>query len=165
MYFYQLGLRLGVDRLAEIANGFSRPADRHRPRPGAAPGWFRRSEWKQRRFGEVWMKGETVSTAIGQGFNLATPLQIAVAYAAIANGGKIVRPRLVLRTEDRRTASVTPGPAPEVLGERSPWIRPTSNAWWTHSRRSSGRTVEPRAAPGSRTCAWRARRAPRRSCA
>ncbi len=72
-------------------------------------------EWKQRRFGEVWIKGETVSASIGQGFNLVTPLQIAVAYAAIANGGHVVRPRIVLRSEDP-DGRLTPGPPPQRLG-------------------------------------------------
>jgi len=56
-----------------------------------------------------------VSAAIGQGFNLTTPLQLAVAYAAIANGGRLVWPRLVLRTVDQE-GHITPGPAPETLG-------------------------------------------------
>jgi penicillin-binding protein 2 len=47
------------------------------------------------------MKGETVSTSIGQGFNLVTPLQLAVAYAALANGGLVYEPRLVLRHVSR----------------------------------------------------------------
>jgi len=115
VYFYQLGLKLGIDRLARIARGFSlgRPTGiaLGQERAGLVP----TSEWKERRFGEVWMKGETVSASIGQGYNLVTPLQIAVAFAAIANGGEVVRPRLVLRSEDRDGA-VTPGPAPEVLG-------------------------------------------------
>jgi penicillin-binding protein 2 len=49
----------------------------------------------------VWYPGETVSASIGQGYNLYTPLQLAVAYAAIANGGKVLKPRLLLRLETR----------------------------------------------------------------
>jgi penicillin-binding protein 2 len=114
VYFYQIGLKLGIDRMAEAVRGFA-----FGRRTGIAlgqerPGLVPTSEWKERRFGEVWMKGETVSASIGQGFNLVTPLQLAVAYAAIANGGKILRPRLVLRTRGR-DGGVTPGPEPEVL--------------------------------------------------
>jgi penicillin-binding protein 2 len=61
------------------------------------------------------VRGETVSAAIGQGFNLATPLQLAVAHAAVANGGRLLKPRLVLQTEDQQGNAV-PGPPPEVLG-------------------------------------------------
>jgi penicillin-binding protein 2 len=115
VYFYQLGLKLGVDRLAEIARGFGL-GDRTGIALGQeSAGLVPTSEWKERRFGEVWMKGETVSLSIGQGFSLVTPLQMAVAYAAIANGGSIVRPRLVLRREGRDGAAI-PGPEPEVLG-------------------------------------------------
>ena len=49
--------------------------------------------------GESWIAGETISLSIGQGANLTTPIQLAVAYAAIANGGRIVQPRIVLRRE------------------------------------------------------------------
>jgi penicillin-binding protein 2 len=49
--------------------------------------------------GERWIGGETISLSIGQGANLTTPIQLAVAYAAIANGGRIVQPRVVLRRE------------------------------------------------------------------
>jgi penicillin-binding protein 2 len=115
VYFYQIGLRLGVDRLAKGARGFllGQPTGiaLGQERSGLVP----TSEWKKKRFGEAWMKGETVSASIGQGFNLVTPLQLAVAYSAIANGGKILRPRLVLEVRDRE-GHVTAGPEPEVLG-------------------------------------------------
>ena len=50
---------------------------------------------------------------LGQGFNLVTPLQLAVAFAAIASGGNVLRPRLLLRSEDPE-GNVEPGPAPEI---------------------------------------------------
>jgi len=56
-----------------------------------------------------------VSASIGQGFNLTTPIQMAVAYAAIANGGKLVRPRIWTRI-DARDGSVESGPPVEVFG-------------------------------------------------
>jgi penicillin-binding protein 2 len=115
VYFYQLGLRVGIDRLAVIARGFGLGR-----RTGIAlgheqPGLVPTSAWKEKQIGEIWMKGETVSASIGQGFNLVTPLQMAVTYAAIANGGKVLRPRLVLSAE-ARDGSLAPGPAPEVRG-------------------------------------------------
>ncbi|MBW2399446.1 MAG: penicillin-binding protein 2 [Deltaproteobacteria bacterium] len=115
VYFYQIGLKLGVDRLAEMAKAFF-----FGRRTGIAIGQERAGlvptrEWKKRRFRESWMKGETLNVAIGQGFNLTTPLQVAVAYAAIANGGKIFRPRLIRQTIDR-DGVVIPGPPVELLG-------------------------------------------------
>jgi penicillin-binding protein 2 len=114
-YFYNIGLEIGVDRLAEMANAFffgrlTGIAIGHE-RAGLVP----TREWKKRRFRESWMKGETVNTSIGQGFNLATPLQVAVAYAAIANGGKVLRPRLLRQTIDR-DGVVTSGPPIEQIG-------------------------------------------------
>jgi penicillin-binding protein 2 len=113
VYFYQLGLELGVDRLAYFARAFNL-GRRTGIRSGIeSSGLVPTSVWKERRFREPWQKGETVSTSIGQGFNLATPLQMAVAFAAVANGGKLMRPRLVLRTQGR-DGFVEPGPTPEV---------------------------------------------------
>jgi penicillin-binding protein 2 len=115
VYFYNAGVRLGIDRLAFFARGFNlgrrTGIDFSQEQPGLVP----TSAWKQRRFGEVWVGGETVSAAIGQGFNLVTPLQLAVAFSAIANGGKLVVPRIALRAEGR-DGSVDEGPAPEIRG-------------------------------------------------
>jgi len=115
IYFYNIGLKLGVDRIAEMANAFS-----FGRRTGIAIGQERAGlvptrEWKKRRFRESWVQGETLNVAIGQGFNLATPLQVAVAYAAIANGGKVFRPRLIRQTVDRDGVLV-PGPPVEMRG-------------------------------------------------
>lgn len=56
-------------------------------------------EWKLRRYGKPWQKGETTSLSIGQGFTLVTPLQLLRAYCAIANGGVLYKPRLIKRIE------------------------------------------------------------------
>ena len=115
VYFYQLGLTLGIDRLAFFARGFTLGRRTGISLGQESAGLVPTSAWKESRFREPWQRGETVSAAIGQGFNLVTPLQLAVAYAAIANGGKLVRPRLVLRTE-ARDGTIEPGPAVQVQG-------------------------------------------------
>ncbi len=101
VFFYTFGVQLGVDRLARYAKSLGLGAPTGIALSGEAPGLVPSSEWKKRRFGEPWYPGETVSVAIGQGYNLYTPIQLAVAYAAIANGGRVLRPRLLLRLEDR----------------------------------------------------------------
>ncbi len=101
VYFYQTGLEIGVDRLAEYARAFGFGRATGIALANEQPGLVPTRAWKLRRFGEPWVRGETVSAAIGQGFNLATPLQLAVAYAAVANGGRVLRPRIVLRLEGR----------------------------------------------------------------
>ncbi len=100
VYFYLLGKDLGVDRLASFARGFGLGRQTGIPLPQEMPGLVPTSSWKQQRFGEPWVPGETLSVSIGQGFNLTTPLQLAVAYGAIANGGTLVKPRLLLRVAD-----------------------------------------------------------------
>jgi penicillin-binding protein 2 len=67
----------------------------HREKVGLIP----TREWKQGRMKEPWQVGETISVSIGQGYNLVTPLQLAVAYSALANGGIIWQPRLIKQIE------------------------------------------------------------------
>jgi penicillin-binding protein 2 len=116
VYFYRVGLELGIDRLAFFANGFNLGRLSGIRIPQEKSGLVPTEAWKEKRHAEPWILGETVSAAIGQGYNLATPLQMAVAYAALANGGKLPRPRLLLRATGR-DGSVTEGPPPEVLGK------------------------------------------------
>ncbi len=99
VYFYQLGQRLGVDVIARYAAklGFSESTGiiLESERAGLIP----TSAWKLRRFRVPWQKGETLSMAIGQSFNLVTPLQCAVAFSALANGGHVMVPAAVRRVE------------------------------------------------------------------
>ena len=105
VYYYQLGEDLGVDAISEYAGkcgfgvrtGVELPHERSGNMPTAA--------WKQRRFGEKWQGGETLNFAIGQGYTQTTPLQVARFVAALVNGGKILRPTLLVSE------------APDVIGE------------------------------------------------
>lgn len=101
VFFYTVGVQLGIDRIAKHAHSFGLGDQTGIDLPGEVTGIVPSSEWKLRRFKEKWYPGETVSAAIGQSYNLYTPLQLAVSYAAIANGGKVMKPRLLLRLEDR----------------------------------------------------------------
>jgi penicillin-binding protein 2 len=116
VFFYQLGLKLGIDRIAFFSNGFHLGRKTGIALGSESPGLVPTRAWKERRFNEVWLKGETVSASIGQGFNLTTPLQLAVAYAAIANGGTVLRPRILLR-QSGPDGTVEQGPEPESLGK------------------------------------------------
>ncbi len=113
VFFYNVGLELGIDRLAFFARGFGLGRTTALPLPGERAGLVPTRAWKQRRLAEPWVRGETVSASIGQGFNLVTPLQLAVAFAALANGGRTVEPRLVLRVFDR-DGQLVQAPAPSV---------------------------------------------------
>ncbi len=114
VYFYQLGVRLGVDRIASFAKAFNLGRLTGLALGEEKPGLIPTSEWKQRRFHTPWYPGETVSLSIGQGFNLTTPLQLAVGYGAIANGGTVYKPRLVLKRE--RADGVVDESEPEITG-------------------------------------------------
>lgn len=95
VYFYQLGKLLGISRIASYARllhlGRTTGIDIAGEKAGLVPD----AEWSRRSRGVPWYPGETISVAIGQGPLLATPLQIAVIMAAVANGGQLVTPHLV----------------------------------------------------------------------
>ncbi|MAG29746.1 MAG: penicillin-binding protein 2 [Deltaproteobacteria bacterium] len=99
VYFYELGKTLGVETLARYARLFGLGTPTGIGVRGEVAGLVPTPEWKLRARGERWIDGETISLSIGQGANLTTPIQLAVAYAAIANGGHVVEPRIVLRSE------------------------------------------------------------------
>lgn len=99
VYFYELGKSLGVENLARYARLFGLGRPTGLGVRGEVGGLVPTPEWKMRVRKERWIDGETISLSIGQGANLTTPIQLAVAYSVIANGGHVVEPRLVLRRE------------------------------------------------------------------
>jgi penicillin-binding protein 2 len=80
--------------------GFGKSVDSDFPIPSFATGLIGDPQWKKEKFGESWWDGDTYNMSIGQGYILATPLQVARAYAAIANGGKLLKPRFVKEIVD-----------------------------------------------------------------
>ena len=97
VYFYQVGQKLGVDRLAWHAKASGLGAATGINLDHEAHGLIPTAAWKKRRTGVPWQRGETLSVAIGQGYDLVTPLQMAVLTAAVANGGVAYKP-LILRS-------------------------------------------------------------------
>jgi len=97
IFFYQLGLRVKVDRLAHWTRefGFGEPSGIDLP--GEAAGVVPDPDWKQNKEGLPWFPGNTVMMSIGQGYLLATPLQLALMVSAVANGGSLVQPHLLKR--------------------------------------------------------------------
>lgn len=100
VYFYQVGQRLGVNRLAGYATrlglGKKTGVEMEHEKAGLIP----TAEWKMKRYGKPWQEGETLSVAIGQGFDLVTPLQMALVTATIANGGTLYKPSLIETVRD-----------------------------------------------------------------
>ena len=95
VYFYQLGPRLGVDRIAKWARAFGLGEKSGVALDDERSGLIPDTEWKRKRYRQPWFPGETVSIAIGQGYVTVTPLQLANMMAAVANGGTLYRPRIV----------------------------------------------------------------------
>jgi len=99
VYFYTLGQKLGIERIARYARtfGLGRPTgiDLRGEKAGLIPD----PEWSRLVRRSPWFPGETISVAIGQGSMLVTPLQVARMAAAVANGGRLVQPHLVRRDD------------------------------------------------------------------
>lgn len=95
VFYYKIASQLNIDILAKYANkfGFGKKTGIELSRE--VPGLIPTKDWKKKRNGKNWVQGETLSCAIGQSFVLATPLQLAMAYSVIANGGKLFKPKLV----------------------------------------------------------------------
>ena len=96
IYFYELAKKVGVDRIAAMARRLGLGSTLDLDIPGERAGLIPTKAWKQATIGIPWQLGETLVAGIGQGYVLATPLQLAVMTARLVNGGFAVKPRLTL---------------------------------------------------------------------
>ncbi|MEJ2609026.1 MAG: penicillin-binding protein 2 [Candidatus Thiodiazotropha sp.] len=99
VYYYELARTLGIDRLHEFLSKFGFGLPTKIDLDGELSGLMPSREWKQRARREPWYPGETLIVGIGQGYFLATPLQLASATATLANQGHRIRPRVVATIE------------------------------------------------------------------
>jgi len=119
VYFYQLGEKLGVDRIARYAREYGLGSPLGIGLDNEKAGLVPTAEWKEKKYKKKWYRGETLPVSIGQGYVLATPIQLASMVAAVANEGTLYRPHLVKKVVD---------PDGKVLKEFSPQvIRKISN--------------------------------------
>ena len=95
VYFYKVGLDVGIDRIARMAHALGLGQRLGFRLSTESPGLIPDRQWKRERFGRPWYDGETAIDASGQGYVLVTPLQLAVMTAAVANGGTVLRPHVV----------------------------------------------------------------------
>ncbi len=100
VYFYKLGERLGVDRIAAYAREFGLGSPMGIGLENERGGLIPTSEWKEKKYGKKWYRGETLPVSIGQGYVLMTPIQLAAMIAGVATDGTIYRPHLVKRVVD-----------------------------------------------------------------
>ena len=116
VFYYQLGEQLGVDRIADMAAKFKLGSalgiDLSTEKKGLIPS----SEWKKKRFGQRWYRGETLPVAIGQGYVLMTPIQLASMISTVATEGFIYRPQLVKKVVDLEGKTIREI-KPELLGK------------------------------------------------
>jgi penicillin-binding protein 2 len=120
VFFYTLGEKLGIDRIAKYATALGMGQKTGIDLPQEVSGVMPSEPWKIRNFKQKWFAGETISVSIGQGAVAATPIQMARAFGAIASGGRMVRPHVTNPTD------LPPGivPAQSVPDETSIPIDP-----------------------------------------
>jgi penicillin-binding protein 2 len=119
-YFIHYGLEIGPERLIEMAHRFQLGERTGIEKGLEAKGYLPSTGRPRKRDGSRWMDGDTANFSIGHGEILVTPLQMACLTAAVANGGKLLQPRLVLRIEPQPDAPVEETitfPAGVVRGE------------------------------------------------
>ena len=94
-FFYQMATKLGADRLGYYARQYGFGAPTGIDLPGEVSGIVPTNKWKQDTLGAPMFAGETAQAGIGQGYDVVTPIQLINAYAALANGGKLLQPQVV----------------------------------------------------------------------
>ena len=95
VYFYTLANQIGYKKFTEMARRFGYGEKVDISLHGSKSGLVPSDEWKRKNFKQPWVGGDTLNTAIGQGMLLATPMQMALVTARIANGGIPIKPYLV----------------------------------------------------------------------
>ena len=96
IYFYEVARRAGIDTIAAMAKRFGLGDVLGLDIPGEMKGLIPTSDWKKATLGVAWQGGETLITGIGQGYVLATPLQLCTMVAQLSNGGRMVRPHVLM---------------------------------------------------------------------
>ncbi len=133
VYFYHLGAQLGIDNIHKWAARFGLGSETGIDLDPETPGLIPSAAWKQKTYKQPWYPGETISIAIGQGYLEVTPVQLAVAMAAVGNGGTRYQPYLVEEIEGRdgyyEGRRFTPHKLDD-LGVRPSTIRVLKEALW-----------------------------------
>lgn len=101
VYFYQLGLKLGVKNIIHYARLFGLGKPTGIDLGSEKRGFLPTPEWKEKLYKEVWYPGDTANLSIGQGYILVTPIQMLGLISAVANGGYLIRPHLVKKIVDK----------------------------------------------------------------
>lgn len=124
VYFYEVSNRMGINRMHDYLREFGFGDKTGIDLVGERSGLLPSREWKRRVHNKIWYPGETLIAGIGQGYMLATPLQLAVATSALANRGKKVQPRLLREMRD------TNGEVTAVAVPSTSWIKLKQENYW-----------------------------------
>ncbi len=108
IFYYDIAEKVGVDAIAAMAHRLGLGETYNIPIPGEAKGTIPTKAWKKANFNDIWHPGETLSIGIGQGYVTATPLQLAVMAARIANGNRMITPRFRLDEPAYSSAAEAP---------------------------------------------------------
>ncbi len=131
VYFYTVGNMVGVDRMHKWAERLGLAGKTGIDLPNEVESLVPSTEWKRAKTGQKWYAGETISVAIGQGQVSVTPLSLAAAYAAIANGGTRVTPHLLRAFDDGRGWQSPPAPpAPPGLPLKATTVAALHDGLW-----------------------------------
>jgi penicillin-binding protein 2 len=128
-YYYGLAHELGIDNIHQFIGQLGFGKRTGIDIDGEVGGLLPSQEWKMRRFKQKWFPGDTVSVGIGQGYNLATPMQLAHATSVLANRGVIFRPHIVRQIQNSVTnalASIEVEPVGKVALDPANLARVTS---------------------------------------
>ena len=111
-YFYDLALKVGIDKIANVAKEFGLGKRYLESIFSSTLGLIPTREWKKNKFGRAWTKSDTIVASIGQGFTLASPLQLAVMTARIATEGIAVEPSIIkmpkkIKKQDKNFHKIT----------------------------------------------------------
>ncbi|MDR1785008.1 MAG: penicillin-binding protein 2 [Spirochaetaceae bacterium] len=118
IYFWTVGRDyLGVDKIAQYARDFGLGQSLEVDLPSSSEGFIPTALWKERRYHEKWLGGDTMSMSIGQGYTLVTPLHAADMMAMVVNRGKIYRPHFLKEVRDPISEEIIAETEPEVLFE------------------------------------------------
>ena len=116
VYFWTIGRDyLGIDKIAQYSTMFGLGKSAEIDLPNQVSGFIPTAQWKERKYHERWLGGDTMSASIGQGYILSTPLQVADMMAMVCNEGVIYKPHLLKEVRDPVTNEVITEVKPEVL--------------------------------------------------
>ncbi len=137
IYFWTIGTEnLGVERIISYAHEFGFGQSLSLDLPSQSSGFVPTPQWKERRYHEKWLGGDTMNMSIGQGYTLATPLHVADMMAMVCNSGKIYRPHLL--------KGIRNSPEDEAIQETEPEVMIESNIAsevWTEVQNNLRHTI------------------------